>query len=314
MRSNRRRGFTLIELLVVIAIIAILIGLLLPAVQKVREAAARTQCQNNLKQIALAAHNFEGAYGYLPPGGTLSSQSYFGLGPLAHLLPYVEQENLYKLFPPHLFTTTPTTNWFQAGTLNTVGTGPANQRVKIYECPTDGDDLPATGHFVYLYTSTGSINGAYYPTSSNLKPARTNYLASAGALGNTTDAFYGQWCGPFYLNSKNKLASMPDGTSNTVLFGETLGGSSPGVRDFDASWAGCGSMPTAWALPNKTGWYTFGSKHTGLVNFAWGDGSVRPIRRFSGETTDWFSSSWYTLQRAGGYRDGQVYDVSVISQ
>src|SRR5437660_662978 len=172
-----RRGFTLIELLVVIAIIAVLIGLLLPAIQKVREAANRMVCTNNLKQLGLAAHNYHSAVGKLPPGylgpnpnihtdssgggpitSTLDKTGPQWVGLLAFLLPYIEQDNIYNLFStsvvmsPAVFSSPP---WFNQVPVSPAW-APAHAIIKTFICPSDTDDTPAVGQWGMFHSQSQS--------------------------------------------------------------------------------------------------------------------------------------------------------------
>ena len=232
----RRNAFTLIELLVVIAIIAVLVGLLLPAVQKVREAAARMSCSNNLKQLGLAAHNYHSTVGKFPPGVNVPSVNPLtGLGngqnapgPLVAgqsfslfevLLPYVEQNNIYTQL-----------NFVGPGTGNYPGndseyvncataTNPApigSTIIKTFLCPSDTAPTQTT----YVGTS-GVSKGLSYLMGAN------TYGGSAGirsfytfdSSGNPSGTGMTQ-DGVFYINSSVTLTSITDGTSNTLAFGE----------------------------------------------------------------------------------------------
>ncbi|MFO0842939.1 MAG: DUF1559 domain-containing protein [Gemmataceae bacterium] len=205
---RQRRGFTLIELLVVIAIIAILIGLLLPAVQKVREAAARMQCSNNLKQLSLAAHNYHGTYEKFPPGvnqlSFASAPKFRGVTLFVHLAPFLEQDNLtrdWNLTDPLVNTQQP-------------APGPAAKtatKVPILLCPSDVINGPnpvdSGSNRWYALTSYGGNGG-----SRSYDPA---------AAANDGIFFV---IGPGSQTAPNgqpvKVGDVTDGLSNTALFGE----------------------------------------------------------------------------------------------
>lgn len=297
-----QRGFTLIELLVVIAIIAILIGLLLPAVQKVRASAARLKCANNLKQIGLALHNYESAKQAFPPGGV--SNSY--VGPLAFLLPYFEQGAIAELVTINVLNGV---NPWWADSTNYVA---AQTKVKLFECPSDNVNAGGeTGGVIAILSIGDGGAGQAAFGGPNQTCGRTNYVANAGAFGKqASTSSWAKWCGPFYTDSKTRLAEIIDGTSNTLAFGETLGGSSASPRDYTFAWLSPGAMPTGFNLQDPPGWANFSSRHTGIVQFVYCDGSVRPIRKSGGN--NFYSDQWYAFQAAGGMADGMVLNSSQL--
>jgi prepilin-type N-terminal cleavage/methylation domain-containing protein/prepilin-type processing-associated H-X9-DG protein len=299
MPRPRRSAFTLIELLVVIAIIAILIGLLLPAVQKVREAAARMTCSNHLHQMAIAAHNFEGTYQYFPaawqnptPASTFTgvvqdpplNEAPRFTNVLIELLPYIEQDNLQK-------------SWnFQNINANRGPAGSvASQVVKIFICPSSAvapqPQALVSGN-VYGLNSYAGVAGRF---------SFRAFTGSAQVISND---------GLFYINSRVRMTGISDGTSNTFMFGERQHRD----RNFDrmytnfpilgwSGWAWCdqgnaigdflvgAAQPINWNIPDSaTGpnssanpWVqqrlsTMGSGHTGGANVGLADGSVRFLR------------------------------------
>ena len=329
LHRQSRSAFTLIELLVVIAIIAVLIGLLLPAVQKVREAASRLQCQNNLKQIGLALHNYESSYRAFPPG-YISQPEVTSMGPvdpqfndagpgwgwLTLLLPYVEQNNLYQSFN------------LAVPCYSSPNAAAVRTPIKIYRCPSDfGAGNPAYGDTVNMVDVNNATLAVF---------GRSNYVHNVG-----TSTLWCSWPvtlqpnGALYRNSKTRIGDITDGLSNTVFAGErssNLGDSVwPGIVPFSTHFAwppfasigtggtnrlydGPGAFvgahggpcpyedPVVIHPPNSPLGHSdqMQSGHTGGANILLGDGSVRFYA--DGQVL----SSWVALvTRNGGEVSGE---------
>ncbi len=278
----RRSAFTLIELLVVIAIIAVLIGLLLPAVQKVREAAARLTCQNNLKQLVLGLHNYADSARVFPPAYKATGMMP-GWGWGAYTLPFVEQQPLYDKLGVATRVFGNGANPVRASTLT-------QTRLAVFVCPSDtGPDL-------------NPLKRDY---------GKSNYRGVCGPVVPKVFEADKDYGGMFFQNSRLGFGDISDGTSNTIALGECTVDVVTG--HVGAAWAGMDSAEflsvyvsnVFWGFDtgdfriNGPGIQAFGSKHTGGASFGFCDGSVRFLRD---------SADPAKVLSLAGRRDGQVVD------
>jgi prepilin-type N-terminal cleavage/methylation domain-containing protein/prepilin-type processing-associated H-X9-DG protein len=337
--TTRRPGFTLIELLVVIAIIAILIALLVPAVQKVREAAARTQCANNLKQLGLGAHNYHSAMKRLPPGQLNNwpngpfDWAGQNMGVLPQILEYMELGTISSQYKLSRDPRVVGDKWW--GNRNFPDFTLAGANIPLFRCPSNpqwGMTAPDGGVGITSHQFGGTHTIGYFNPPFDQYPGHTNYLGVAGSNGeddSTSTSLgggaapspwnYGQYKGVFGNRTMITLNNITDGTSNTLMFGESVGSrlADPVGPYFLHGWMGYGCMgvrrglgqggldgTSSGSTTKGPHWARFSSFHPAGVMFCFADGSVRLIRFGATTQQSPASADWYILQQLAGRSDG----------
>jgi hypothetical protein len=262
---------------------------LVPAVQKVREAAARISCANNLKQIGLASFQYADAQGgRLPPGylgprmpGPVPPYDDQFVGGHAYLLPYLDQGSIYQRLKVNWGTTETGPNWWTNADNWTM----AQSRLNVFVCPSDNpySSTAATLVVAHSYSvppSSFTVRAHGFSNPDGAGLGRLNYPFVAGDAGHLGDPVADRFEGACTNRSAVRLIHITNGTgaSNLLLIGESLGGKSQGVRDTSFAWMGVGALPTVGGLPESADWYHFSSRHPAIVQFCFADGSVRSIR------------------------------------
>ena len=350
--STRRAAFTLVELLVVIGIIAVVMAIILPAIQKVREAANRMTCGNHLRQIATAAHHYAADHGRLPPGylgPSLAKNTDFPghwyegqwIGHFPLLLAYLEEDKIFRQIDVDWNLRSVTKlPWFWKP-------GPVSHRenylagmvpLKVFRCPSASNYDPEFGK--PGPGNGGTILGLHVFNSKELGPftsgwlddyirssayrflARTHYMGVAGC-GTGTHPFFSRFAGVYTNRSRVTLGQVTarDGTSNTLLYGEAAGshawGSGPETTDI--AWMAGGGLGTYLGLQRASTGSLIGftSWHSAGVQFAFADVSVRLVRYgntpWNGGTTPPNKPDWLLLQQMAGWKDGAVSDYSRLT-
>lgn len=318
--ATSRTGFTLAELIVVIAVIAVLVAMALPAVQKIREASRRSICLNNVRQLALASHQFESVHGFLPPGVVaspiigrtsgfsppqpgLNKPSY--IGTKVFLLPFMELENLSRNFATNRSIDTGDVDawWRFPEPMGSQILETASAKIGSFVCPSDRGHKHAQSIYLFVHAHDTRVRRGRARGKEFL--ARTNYMSCSGALGaaeeSEFDDYWHAFTGIFYNRSAVGFGHITDGTSNVIAFGETASNTVDQTDlPADYSWV-CDGMPTAWGIHGNTDggeYYQYKSKHHGnLVSMAMADGSCRSVTP---------AIELVTLHRLSGKADGNL--------